>query len=173
MTGATGAARLRAMRWWDIGGGVLDLEHELFEADSWSAELFWSELADPATRHFIVAERSDVIVGYAGLGAYGDEAYVQTLAVAPAHQRSGVGTQLLVDLLTEARARGARSAGLEVRADNPGAQRLYARFGFDAVGIRRGYYQPSGVDAIVMIAERIDDRAYAALLAERSRRSGA
>ena len=56
VTGEPDAARLRAMRWWDIGGGVLDLEHELFEADSWSAELFWSELADPATRHF---ERHD------------------------------------------------------------------------------------------------------------------
>jgi ribosomal protein S18 acetylase RimI-like enzyme len=39
---------------------------------------------------------------------------------------------------------------LEVRADNPRAQDLYRRHGFADVGIRRGYYQPSGVDAIVM-----------------------
>jgi hypothetical protein len=39
---------------------------------------------------------------------------------------------------------------LEVRADNPRAQNLYRRFGFSDVGIRRGYYQPSGMDAIVM-----------------------
>ena len=42
---------------------------------------------------------------------------------------------------------------LEVRADNPRAQDLYRRFGFADVGVRRGYYQPSGMDAIVMRLE--------------------
>jgi ribosomal-protein-alanine N-acetyltransferase len=37
-----------------------------------------------------------------------------------------------------------------VRADNTRAQRLYRWWGFDDIGIRRGYYQPSGMDAIVM-----------------------
>ena len=152
------------MRWWDIEGPVLTLERQLFEAESWSAELFWSELAD-AGRYYVVAEVAGAVCGFAGLSAYGDEAYVQTIAVAPGHQRTGIGTRLLVDLLSQARARGALSAGLEVRADNATAQRLYATFGFEAVGIRRGYYQPSGTDAIVMLAEGIDAAAYAALLA--------
>ena len=39
---------------------------------------------------------------------------------------------------------------LEVRKDNPRARRLYLRHGFTEIGIRRGYYQPSGVDAVVM-----------------------
>jgi ribosomal protein S18 acetylase RimI-like enzyme len=39
---------------------------------------------------------------------------------------------------------------LEVREDNPRARRLYLRHGFAEAGIRRGYYQPSGVDAVVM-----------------------
>jgi [ribosomal protein S18]-alanine N-acetyltransferase len=39
---------------------------------------------------------------------------------------------------------------LEVRADNVRAQRLYRWWGFAEIGIRRGYYQPSGMDAIVM-----------------------
>ena len=39
---------------------------------------------------------------------------------------------------------------LEVRADNARAQHLYERFGFERVGVRKRYYQPSGVDAIVM-----------------------
>jgi len=152
------------MRWWDIDVGVLALERQLFEADSWSAELFWSELADPSTRHYIVADAGE-IAGYAGLCVYGDESFVQTIAVAPAWQRRGMGSRLLVELLSSARTRGARSAGLEVRADNDSAQRLYARFGFEPAGIRRGYYQPSGVDAVVMIAEDIDAAAYGELLA--------
>ena len=39
---------------------------------------------------------------------------------------------------------------LEVRADNARAQQLYRRYGFVQIGIRRGYYQPSGTDALVM-----------------------
>lgn len=156
------------MRWWDVEGGVLALERELFEADSWSAELFWSELADAGSRHYVVADVDDEVAGYAGLSAYSDEAYVQTIAVAPRYQRLGIGTQLLVDLLHEAHKRGAQTAGLEVRADNAVAQRLYARFGFEPVGVRRGYYQPSNVDAVVMIAEGIASPAYAMRLASRS-----
>jgi ribosomal protein S18 acetylase RimI-like enzyme len=39
---------------------------------------------------------------------------------------------------------------LEVREDNPRARNLYKRHGFTEIGVRRGYYQPAGVDAIVM-----------------------
>lgn len=77
---------VRAMRWWDIGP-VLELEHELFPEDAWSAGMFWSELAHArgpqATRHYIVAEdAAGRLVGYAGLAAAGDLADVQTIAAA-------------------------------------------------------------------------------------------
>jgi ribosomal-protein-alanine N-acetyltransferase len=42
---------------------------------------------------------------------------------------------------------------LHLRADNDRARRLYERFGFTAVGVRKRYYQPSGTDAIVMVRE--------------------
>ncbi|MEO6713737.1 MAG: ribosomal protein S18-alanine N-acetyltransferase [Mycobacteriales bacterium] len=170
MTGAarsTGTA-VRAMRWWDIDGGVLALERELFGADSWSPELFWSELADPVSRRYVVAESGRDLAGYGGVSVQSDEAYIQTIAVAPAYQRRGIGRTLLADLLTTARLRGAMTAGLEVRADNAPAQLLYARFGFEPVGIRRGYYQPSNVDAVVMFVEGVGAASYEQLL-ERSR----
>ena len=56
----------------------------------------------------------------------------------------------LADLLAEAERRGARRVLLEVATTNPVAQRLYASAGFDPVGVRRGYYQPSNTDALVM-----------------------
>ena len=55
--------------------------------------------------------------------------------------------------IEEARKRGCAEVLLEVREDNPRARRLYLRHGFTEVGIRRGYYQPSGVDAVVMRKE--------------------
>lgn len=58
---ATSAVVLREMRWWDIGP-VLELEHELFPEDAWSAGMFWSELAHArgpgATRRYVVAEEA-------------------------------------------------------------------------------------------------------------------
>jgi ribosomal-protein-alanine N-acetyltransferase len=137
------------MRWWDVEA-VHRLETDLFP-DPWSVATFWSELAHvPETRHYLVAEQDGEIVGYAGLVVTGYQADVQTVAVARDRQGSGLGGVLLHALLDEARRRGAGEVLLEVRAENAAAQALYARFGFERVGVRRGYYQPGGTDALVL-----------------------
>lgn len=148
-------------RWWHVPD-ALQIEQALFAPDSWTAELFWSELAQGRDRYYLAAvpAADEPLAGYAGLAVYGDgahvEAYVQTLAVAAPAQRRGLGGRLLDALLAEAQRRGARTVGLEVRADNAVALAMYERRGFQVVGRRRGYYQPSGADALVMVrpAER-------------------
>jgi ribosomal-protein-alanine N-acetyltransferase len=70
--------------------------------------------------------------------------------VDPACWGRGTGTALLTALVAEAARRGCQEVLLEVREDNPRARQLYLRHGFAEIGIRRGYYQPSGVDAVVM-----------------------
>jgi [ribosomal protein S18]-alanine N-acetyltransferase len=139
------------MRWWDIEP-VMALEHALFGPEAWTDTMFWSELAERDTRSYVVAVDADEhLLGYAGLCAYPPhEAYVQTIAVAPEAQRKGLGTRLLVDLITQSRRRGCRHLDLEVRADNRVAIGLYERHGFESIGRRRAYYQPSGTDAVVM-----------------------
>lgn len=153
---------VREMRWWDIGP-VLELEHELFPEDAWSAGMFWSELAHArgpqATRRYVVAETPDGrLVGYAGLAAAGDLADVQTIAAARDQWGTGLGARLLTDLLRAATAFECAEVLLEVRVDNTRAQKLYERFGFEPIGFRRGYYQPGNVDALVM---RLTDPAQA------------
>ena len=141
---------LREMRWWDIEP-VMALEVELFGDEAWSPTMFWSELAERATRHYLVMTAEDRIVAYAGLCAYPPhEAYVQTIAVAPDAQGHGLGTRLLKELIAESERRGCKRLDLEVRADNDVAIGLYERHGFERIGLRRGYYQPSGTDAVVM-----------------------
>jgi ribosomal-protein-alanine N-acetyltransferase len=137
------------MRWWHIDD-VLPLERRVFPEEPWSARLFWSELGQLDTRHYVVALRDDDLIGYAGLCAYPDEAFVQTLAVAPEAQGEGLGGRLLQLLLDEATRRGKTTVSLEVRADNARARALYERFSFRQTGVRRGYYQPSGTDALVL-----------------------
>jgi len=139
---------LERLRWWHIAD-LLAIERELFAPEPWSERLFWSELGQLDTRHYLVALSGGQVAGYAGLCDYPDEAFVQTLAVAPACQGQGVGSRLLIALLEEATRRGQRTVSLEVRADNLTAQRLYDRHGFVRTGVRRGYY-PGGVDALVL-----------------------
>ena len=145
---------LRPMRLADLPA-VMVLEEELFAPDTWTAAMYRDELSRGDTRWYLVAEDDGALVGYAGLIAYPDEAHVATIGVAAARQGEGIGALLLDALLAEADRRGSPVVLLEVRADNEVAQGLYRRRGFAEIGRRRGYYQPSGADAVVMKRERL------------------
>ena len=129
------------------------LEDELFAPDTWTRAMYRDELARTDTRHYLVAEEEDRVVGYAGLIAYDDEALVATIGVARDRQGEGIGARLLDALLAEADRRSPVVL-LEVRADNERAIDLYRRRGFTEIGRRPRYYQPSGTDAVVMKRER-------------------
>jgi [ribosomal protein S18]-alanine N-acetyltransferase len=131
---------------------VLPLEEVLFAGDPpWSAAQFRSELAQgPKTRWYVVAEDAGEVVGYAGLLVSADAADIQTLAVAPARQRQGLASTLLVALVSEAERRGVRDLLLEVRADNAAALGLYAQHGFEQIARRRGYYRAGRTDGLVL-----------------------
>jgi ribosomal-protein-alanine N-acetyltransferase len=140
---------LAPMRWWHIAPAI-ELDAELFGPEQWSIRMLWGELAQPASRHYLIAEDDGEMVGYAGLAAYADEAFIQTIGVRPSHQRRGIGGTLLKALLAEADARAVPAVLLEVRVDNLVAQRLYERNGFSPLRIRKRYYQASGIDALEM-----------------------
>ncbi|MEU4693284.1 ribosomal protein S18-alanine N-acetyltransferase [Actinoplanes sp. NPDC023714] len=142
---------IERFRWWHIGQ-VLPVEEDLFGAEKWSAAMFWNELAQG--HYYLVATEDETVLGYAGLSVVdSEESWVQNIAVRRDTQRRGVGRQLLEALLAEAAARGVRKTLLEVAVDNAPAQRLYASYDFEPVGIRRGYYQPSNTDALVMMRD--------------------
>jgi ribosomal-protein-alanine N-acetyltransferase len=130
---------------------VARLEVTLFGEEAWSTDMLGTELADEPARYYLVAADDGVIAGYAGmLAPGGGQADVLTVGVAHDRWGEGIGAALVDNLLAEAGRRGCTEVFLEVRVDNDRAQRLYRRHGFDGVGIRRGYYQPSGTDALVM-----------------------
>ncbi len=131
----------------------------------WSHSLFLSELALRGSRAYFVARVGRDIVGYAGLMINADDAHITTIAVDPVHHRRQIGTRLLLVLVREALARGARHMTLEVRLSNHAAQDLYRRFGFGPVGVRKNYYQETHEDALVMWVHDIDSSEYGALLA--------
>ncbi|MDQ0211873.1 ribosomal-protein-alanine N-acetyltransferase [Arthrobacter bambusae] len=125
------------------------LERRLFPVDAWPMQMFFDELAQIDTRRYVVAEADGKIVAYAGLMCIEPIADVQTIAVVPEFEGRGIGSAILTELIEEARRRGAVEVLLEVRADNPRAQALYVRFGFEQIHVRRRYYR-DGTDALIM-----------------------
>ncbi|MCC7366888.1 MAG: ribosomal protein S18-alanine N-acetyltransferase [Chloroflexi bacterium] len=96
------------------------------------------------------------IVGYAGLWLMTDEAHITTIAVDPDFQGNGLGELLLVSLIDCAKQIGARWLTLEVRVSNDVAQRLYEKYTFKEMGLRRRYYSDNNEDALVMWTDPID-----------------
>lgn len=86
-----------------------------------------------------------------------DEAHISTLAVHPGHRKQHVAQKLLAKVLLLCQEKGAAMAMLEVRQSNLAAQNLYQKFGFLVVGNRKGYYQDTKEDAILMTLPVLDD----------------
>ncbi|MGH9091500.1 MAG: ribosomal protein S18-alanine N-acetyltransferase [Acidimicrobiales bacterium] len=143
---------------------VMAIEQVVFP-EPWSLAVFTSELSLREGRAYRVAREGRRVVGYLGLMFVDEEAHVTTVAVAPEHQRRGVGTALMLEAARTALDAGSRHLSLEVAAGNERAQALYRRFGFAPVGLRKGYYQRTGEDAFVMWAYDVCSPAYAERLA--------
>jgi ribosomal-protein-alanine N-acetyltransferase len=104
------------------------------------------------------------IVGYAGLWLMTDEAHITTIAIDPDFQGNGLGELLLVALIDRAKTIGARWLTLEVRVSNEVAQKLYEKYTFKEMGVRRRYYSDNNEDALVMWTDPIDSDVFQEML---------
>src|SRR3954447_5637081 len=143
--------------------GVMSIERRVYPRP-WSPNLFVAEMSELSNRAYLVARVDREVVGYGGLICYGDEAHVTTIAVDPEHHRGGIGTRLMHELISAAIEMGAGAVSLEVRVSNWGAQRLYGRYGFRPVGIRKNYYQETNEDALIMWVDDVHLAEYQDLL---------
>ena len=127
---------------------VLAMEERCFP-DPWSENIFRSALGDGLC-FWLVAEKGGRPAGYAGMQSVLDEGYIDNVAVDPDFRRQGVASALLEGMIGEARRRKLSFLSLEVRAGNEGAIALYASFGFETMGLRKGYYLKPPEDALIM-----------------------
>ena len=138
-----------------LGLGDLDaierIEQEAYPTP-WSRSMFAGELAKPSSISVgaFDADAGGRLVGYLIISRYVDAWHVMNIAVAGPYRRQGVATRLLDELfrLTEGDSR--RGYTLEVRISNTTAIGLYERAGFQATGVRRGYYTDNREDALIM-----------------------
>jgi len=131
---------------------LLKLEVAQFP-EPWTRGMLLDEIENVETRRYTVAVEAEVIVGYLGLMFVLDEVHVNTIGTLPGHEGRGIASALLEDGLEDSRSRSIKRATLEVAASNTRAQALYFRFGFKPVGVRRGYYERTGEDALVLWAD--------------------
>ena len=129
-------------------GRILEIETLSFTTP-WSAFGFIQEIRNPASRLW-AATMNEKLAGFICYWMLDFEVNLLNLAVHPEERGKGVGRFLLNHMVEEASSREVEAVWLEVRASNVGAIRLYGKFGFDKVGVRRKYYDDTQEDAIVM-----------------------
>ena len=141
------ALYIRALELGDLGD-IEEIEQRAYPTP-WSRSMFASELAKP-TSICLGAFEGDELVGYVINSRYVDAWHIMNVAVAPERQRRGIASALLERLFELTRNDERRGFTLEVRVSNEAAIRLYEKLGFEARGVRRGYYTDNREDALIM-----------------------
>ena len=127
---------------------VADVERVCFSTP-WSEDSLAMLTEDPNVG--FVAFCDGRIVGYGGMQCVLDEGQITDIAVLPAYRRRGIAAAILSRLITYAGAHALNVIFLEVRESNTPALSLYRdRFGFEVIGVRRGFYSHPKEDAYNM-----------------------
>ena len=119
----------------------------------WSRSMFAGELAKPTSiclGAFEADGEDGALVGYLVVSRYVDAWHVMNIAVDPDHRGRGIAKMLLERLFELTIDDARRGYTLEVRVSNETAIALYERLGFEARGLRRGYYTDNREDALIM-----------------------
>lgn len=115
----------------------------------WNTQAYVTEIANPAAV-YLVATWNDTVIGYGGLWVIMDEAHITTIAVDPTYRGRKIGERILIEMLLASQKKGATRATLEVRETNDAAQKLYEKYGFEWVALRKGYYSDNNENAVIM-----------------------
>lgn len=116
----------------------------------WSRDAFISEIVRNKCARYRIIKIGERVIAYGGMWIMVDEAHITNIAVAPKYRGEGIGNVIVEDMINCARGLNINSMTLEARKSNTIALNLYSKFGFKEVGIRKGYYQDTGEDAVIM-----------------------
>jgi ribosomal-protein-alanine N-acetyltransferase len=130
--------------------GIVRLEERAVGAPWWGERVYREALEDQEFRRVFVWEDGGEVAGFAVGAVVSGEGELESVAVAEAMRRRGVGRALCAAVIDWCEERGAEVVRLEVRASSAWAIALYAGLGFRRVGLRRGYYRGPVEDAVLM-----------------------
>lgn len=115
----------------------------------WNYEILKSELESSSSYFFVAKNNSDEIVGFAGIKVILDEADIMNIVVKKDFRNKKIGSLLLEHLIFYSKSINLKNITLEVNKNNLSAIKLYEKFAFDRLGIRKKYYNGKD-DAIIM-----------------------
>lgn len=127
---------------------IFEIEKASFPSP-WTKETLKMQICSPIALNYLL-EVHERIVGYIMCLLAYDECHVLSLAVDPKFRKKGYATKLLSYTLSTLKQRGVKYVFLEVRENNFVAIHLYLKFGFEIIGRRKGYYQDTKEDALLM-----------------------
>ena len=130
------------------------LEENIF-FPPWSMESFLNEMEKNHCARYFVAERQGDILAYAGAWLIFEEVHITNVAVRANERGQGIGKAIIRALMQYAANLGVQYMTLEVRKSNVAAQNLYRSIGFLNIGVRKGYYEDNGEDALLMVCQEM------------------
>ena len=126
---------------------ISDILYSDFD-DFWTVSTLKSELQNPNSQ-YIVTKLNNEIVGFGGIWKAVDDIHITDIVVKKSFRRQNIGSILLKQLIALAEKENITSITLEVNSNNIPAQKLYEKFGFKRVGLRKKYYNNTD-DAVIM-----------------------
>ena len=91
-------------------------------------------------------------MGFAGILKIIDEVNIMNIVVRKDKRNEGIGSKLLDEIFKIAKQQKAQSITLEVNENNLPAIKLYQKFSFEQVGLRKKYYRNTD-NAVIMSVE--------------------
>lgn len=116
--------------------------------DFWTVGILKEELNNPNC-HYIVAEQNNEILGFGGICIILNEATINNIVVRIDKRNQKIGTEILQNLINSSKSLNCSSVTLEVNVQNVFAIKLYEKFGFKNLGMRKNYYKGT-IDAYIM-----------------------
>ncbi len=117
---------------------VMEIENSEYEFP-WSEGIFHDCLST-VNYHGFLFKKNEELLGYAMISVAVSECHILNICIKKDFQKKGYGKKLLAFLIKKAKQFQAQQIFLEVRASNKIARSLYQNYGFNEMGVRKGYY---------------------------------
>ena len=122
--------------------------------DFWSYSVLKDELTSKNSTYFVVKNKENKILGFAGIKTILDEAEIMNIVTKKDCRNQGIGNLLLDKIILEAKNKNIKKINLEVNENNTIAIHLYEKFGFNKDGERKNYYQDQNAILMSKILEK-------------------
>lgn len=116
--------------------------------DFWNVNILKQELENPNSEYFVALENNE-IVGFAGIWISVDDIHITNIVTKKDKRNHGIGSRLLEHLITVSCKKHLSSLTLEVNENNIPAIKLYEKYQFQKIGLRKNYYRQNE-NAIIM-----------------------